>query len=56
MPDDIIEHYNLRDKANPGGYIYCEIHKGMYGLPQADIIDHNFLRNACRNMATVKAT
>jgi hypothetical protein len=35
MPDDVIEHYDLRDKATPDGYIYCEIQKGMYGLPQA---------------------
>jgi hypothetical protein len=38
IPEDIIEHYNLRDKATPDGYIYCEIQKGMYGLPQAGII------------------
>jgi hypothetical protein len=25
MPDDVIEHYNLRDKATPDGYIYCKI-------------------------------
>jgi hypothetical protein len=22
MPDNVIEHYNLRDKATPDGYIY----------------------------------
>ncbi len=38
MPDNAIEHYNLRDKATPDGYIYCGIQKGMYGLPQAGII------------------
>ncbi len=38
MPDDVIEHYNLRANATPDGYIYCEIQKGMYGLPQAGII------------------
>jgi hypothetical protein len=38
MPEDVIEHYNLRDKATPDGYVYCEIQKGMYGLPQAGII------------------
>jgi hypothetical protein len=25
MPDNVIEHYNLRDKATPNGYIYWEI-------------------------------
>jgi len=43
MPDDVIEHYNLRDKATPDGYIYCEIQKGMYGLPQAGIIAQQLL-------------
>ncbi len=33
MPEDIIKHYNLRDKATLNGYVYCEIQKGMYGLP-----------------------
>jgi hypothetical protein len=38
MPEDVIAHYNLRKKATPNGYVYCEIQKGMYGLPQAGII------------------
>ena len=38
MPEDVIAQYNLREKATPDGYVYCEIHKGMYGLPQAGII------------------
>ena len=44
MPDDAIKHYNLRDKATPDGYIYCEIQKGMYGLPQAGIIAQQLLK------------
>jgi hypothetical protein len=44
MPEDIIKHYNLRDKATPDGYIYCEIQKEMYGLPQAGIIAQQFLK------------
>ena len=43
MPNNIIKHYNLRDKATPNGYIYCEIQKGMYGLPQASIIAQQLL-------------
>ena len=43
MPEDVIEHYNLRDKATPDGYVYCEIQKGMYGLPQAGIIAQQLL-------------
>ncbi len=43
MPDDVIKHYNLRNKATPDGYIYCEIQMGMYGLPQAGIIAQQLL-------------
>ena len=32
MPDNVIVHYNLRNKATPDGYIYCEIQKGMWQL------------------------
>ncbi len=44
MPDDVIKHYNLRNKATPDGYIYCEIQKGMYGPPQAGIIAQQLLK------------
>ena len=43
IPDDVIEHYNLREIATPDGFIYCEIQKGMYGLPQAGIIAQELL-------------
>jgi hypothetical protein len=33
----------ISDKATPDGYIYCEIQKGMYGLPQAGIIAQQLL-------------
>ncbi len=38
MPDDVIEYYKLCNIITPDGHIYCEIQKGMYGLPQAGII------------------
>jgi hypothetical protein len=38
MPEDVIKHYHLTDLATLDGYVYCEIQKGMYGLPQAGII------------------
>ncbi len=43
MPDDVIKHYKLRDVATPDGYVYCEICKGMYRLPQAGIIAQELL-------------
>jgi hypothetical protein len=43
IPDDIIEHYRLREKAI-GGYVYMEIRKGMYGLPQAGILANKLFK------------
>ena len=37
FPDDVIEEYKLRDKVEPNGYVYIEVRKGMYGLPQAGL-------------------
>jgi hypothetical protein len=39
----MLKHYNLTDLATPDGYVYCEIQKGMYGLPQAGIIAQQLL-------------
>jgi hypothetical protein len=44
MREDVIKHYNLREKATPNGYIYCEIQKGIYGLSQAGIIAQQLLK------------
>ena len=35
IPDEIIQEYKLHNIATPEGYIYIEVNKGMYGLPQA---------------------
>jgi hypothetical protein len=43
MPEDVIEHYRLRNIATPDGYVYCKIRQGMYGLPQAGIIAQELL-------------
>ncbi len=43
IPDDIIEHYGLRNK-NIDGYVYMEIRKGMYGLPQAGILANKLFK------------
>ena len=43
MPEDVIAHYRLNKLATPEGYIYCEIEKGMYSLPQAGIIAQQLL-------------
>jgi hypothetical protein len=43
IPQEIIDHYQLLPLVH-NGYIYIEIRKGMYGLPQAGIIANNKLR------------
>ena len=43
FPQDIIEHYGLNDKVL-NGYVYMEIRKGMYGLPQAGIRANKLLK------------
>ena len=45
FPDDLIEEYNLRDKVEPNGYVYIEVCKGMYGLPQARLLARKCLAN-----------
>jgi hypothetical protein len=43
IPDEIINEYKLREIMDDDGNIYCEITKGMYGLPQAGIIAQDLL-------------
>ena len=38
FPDNVIEHYNLKDKVDAKGNIYVKCVCGMYGLPHAGII------------------
>ena len=37
IPQEIIDHYNLHNIVHKGK-VYMEIHRGMYGLPQAGIL------------------
>jgi hypothetical protein len=41
---EIIKQYKLRDIVTPDKYVYCEISKGMYGLPQSGIIAQQLLK------------
>jgi hypothetical protein len=44
IPEEIIEQYKLKSSATPDRYLYCEITRGMYGLPQAGIIAQEHLK------------
>jgi len=43
IPDEIIKEFKLDQKVTTDGFIYTEIQKGMYGLPQAGIIAQELL-------------
>ena len=43
FPQDIIDEYGLRDKVDTDGNVFCEVRRGMYGLPQAGIIAQELL-------------
>jgi hypothetical protein len=42
IPQEIIDDYNLKPKVNDG-FVYVEINKGMYGLPQAGLLANKLL-------------
>ena len=43
LPYDVIKQYNLKSKVTSDGYVYLEVQKVMYGLPQAGILAHQLL-------------
>ena len=45
IPDEIIAEYNLQNKVHSYGAVYIEIRKGMYGLPQAGMLNNKLLKH-----------
>jgi hypothetical protein len=43
IPEEVIQEYNLREKATPDGWVYIMVVRGMYGLPQAGSLGHDLL-------------
>ncbi|KAL7482057.1 hypothetical protein ACHAW6_007750, partial [Cyclotella cf. meneghiniana] len=43
IPEHIIAQYNLQER-NKNGYVYMEIRRAMYSLPQAGKIANNLLK------------
>jgi hypothetical protein len=43
LPDDFIKQYNLAAKVTKDGYVYVEIRRGMYGLPQSGLLAQQLL-------------
>ena len=44
IPYDIISEYKLKGKVHTNGYVYIEIQKGMYRLPQASMLSNKLLK------------
>ena len=55
FPQDIIEEYGLNNKVDTDGNVFCEVRRGMYGLPQAGIIAQELLTTQLTKQATVRA-
>ena len=49
LPDNVIKHYNLESRVTSDEYVYLEVQKGMYGLPQAGILAHQLLGKRLNN-------
>ena len=43
FPEDVIEHYQLKDKVDAKGFVYAKIMEGMYCLLHAGIIAQKLL-------------
>ena len=43
LRDDVIEEYDLKYKSTPDGFVFVEVRKGIYGLPQAGILEQKLL-------------
>ena len=35
IPEEVIDHYGLQNKATKEGWVYCEIRKAIYGLKES---------------------
>jgi hypothetical protein len=43
IPQEFIDQYQLQDKVK-NGFVYCEIIRGMYGLPEAGVLANKLLK------------
>ncbi len=55
IPEEIIKQYKLKDIETSDSYIYCEIKKGMYGLPQSGILAQRLLEERLSKAGYIKA-
>ena len=43
ITEDVARHYNLETKVKSDGYVYIEIRRGMYGIPQLGLLAQQLL-------------
>jgi hypothetical protein len=43
LPEEIIVEYKLHKIVNAKGFMFIEVTKGMYGLPQAGLLANELL-------------
>ena len=43
IPQEFIDLYQLQDKVK-NGFVYCEITRGMYGLPEEGVLANKLLK------------
>jgi len=44
LPADFVKHYDLATKVTGDGYVYVEIRRGIYGLPQSRLLVQKLLK------------
>jgi hypothetical protein len=44
IPNEVLEEYKLKEKANKNGNIYIRAKRGMCGLPQAGLLANKLLK------------
>jgi hypothetical protein len=51
IPDEIINEYNLKDKATTDRSVYIVANRGLHGLPQSGLLANQLLENISTSMA-----
>jgi len=56
IPDEFIKLYKLDELKDKDGYVYAEVHGGMYGFPQAGMLAHKDLTKRLTSHGYTPAT
>jgi len=56
VPDDMIEEYQLANNVTKDGFVYVEIRKGVYGLPQAGLSAQELLEKGLADKEYYQST